>query len=417
MEDEEMEVEGFYVVHEVDLDYEYDAPWFFDFTREESLAEARQVERWFESAKSYPPSPFVGNLFLRDKSLLGSYNTSLSNGSGGVREVCQVIQASMEGEMKGHMILDGGIFGIIQNEGLPDITDHRKGLNKGSRFCTRELSGQMIRKATNSIKSRSSTLMKPTASMLAKQNKLSQVSSSRSNMQTNRTKERIMYTSGTETQAAKRHKIEGGHVLKAVEAKLPINFTHKASKKDGVINNTHVKLRITVPREPDLETVQGHQRIKPKNIDEMDGSTGVVRRFKARPLNRKILDAPQFPLSQKSIPRLPEFRLFHLKTSERAMQHTFASSSVHYTESNKELSNNGGISVQENGNNWAERISALGSSRKDGFNFKSHPLNKKILSRNFQEFSFHTGRRTEHDLPIELFNKGSPFFWLLFSCP
>ncbi|KAK4751765.1 hypothetical protein SAY87_020563 [Trapa incisa] len=419
MEDEEMEVEEFYVVHEIDLDYEYDAPWYFDFTREESPTEATQVERWFESAKSYPPSPFVANLFSRDKILLGNAIASLNNESGGSREACQVIQ----GEMRDHMRLAGGIFGIMQSEGLPDTTNHRTGLNKGSGFCTRELSGKMITKAKNSIKSRSSTLMKPTACMLAKQNKLSQVSSSRSNMLHGRSKDRIMCTYDTESHAAKRQKIEGGHVMKAIEAKQPINFIHKAPKNDGIIDRTpHAKLRITIPREPDLETAQRAQRTKPKNSDKFDGST-VVRRFKARPLNRKILDAPQFPLSQKSTPRLPEFQLFHLKTSERAMQHTYASSSAYSNESKKELSNNDGHSVQENGNNGAGRISLLGLSRKEGshlFNFKAHPLNKKVLSskgdlgifRNTKrgttvpiEFSFHTENRTEHDLPIELFNK------------
>ena len=53
-----MEVELVYVAHEIELDYEYeyDAAQYFDFTREETPAEAREAECWFESAKSYPPS-------------------------------------------------------------------------------------------------------------------------------------------------------------------------------------------------------------------------------------------------------------------------------------------------------------------------------------------------------------------------
>lgn len=53
---EEMEVELVLEAREVDKDYEFEAPMFFDFTREESLAEARAAERWFDSAPSYPPS-------------------------------------------------------------------------------------------------------------------------------------------------------------------------------------------------------------------------------------------------------------------------------------------------------------------------------------------------------------------------
>lgn len=41
---------------EIDLDYEFDAAQFFDFTRPESISEAQEAERWFESASSYPPS-------------------------------------------------------------------------------------------------------------------------------------------------------------------------------------------------------------------------------------------------------------------------------------------------------------------------------------------------------------------------
>ena len=57
-----MEVEGevaeelVFEAHEIDLEYEFDAVRFFDFTREETPAEARDAEIWFESAKSYPPS-------------------------------------------------------------------------------------------------------------------------------------------------------------------------------------------------------------------------------------------------------------------------------------------------------------------------------------------------------------------------
>lgn len=56
--DEEMvdEIAEPFVAVEIDLDYEFDAVRYFDFSRDESPAEARQAELWFESAKSYPPS-------------------------------------------------------------------------------------------------------------------------------------------------------------------------------------------------------------------------------------------------------------------------------------------------------------------------------------------------------------------------
>ncbi|PNX55722.1 cell cycle regulated microtubule-associated protein, partial [Trifolium pratense] len=45
----------------------------------------------------------------------------------------------------------------------------------------------------------------------------------------------------------------------------------------------------------------------------------------------KILEAPSLPLPKRSTPHLPEFREFHLKTTERAMQHTSATSSSHHS--------------------------------------------------------------------------------------
>lgn len=65
MEEEDMEIEHVFVAHEIDLDYEFDAARFFDFTRQETPAEARQAELWFQTARSYPPSrPYISFLFL-----------------------------------------------------------------------------------------------------------------------------------------------------------------------------------------------------------------------------------------------------------------------------------------------------------------------------------------------------------------
>ena len=55
--DEEMEIEPVvFDAYEVDIEYEFDAARYFDFTREESFVEACEAELWFQSAESYPPS-------------------------------------------------------------------------------------------------------------------------------------------------------------------------------------------------------------------------------------------------------------------------------------------------------------------------------------------------------------------------
>lgn len=52
-----MEIEHqVFVSDEIDLDYEFDAARFFDFTQQEPLAQARQAELWFQTAATYAPS-------------------------------------------------------------------------------------------------------------------------------------------------------------------------------------------------------------------------------------------------------------------------------------------------------------------------------------------------------------------------
>lgn len=41
---------------QVDLDYEFDAPRWFDLAREEAPLEAAAAQQWFAAAPDYPPS-------------------------------------------------------------------------------------------------------------------------------------------------------------------------------------------------------------------------------------------------------------------------------------------------------------------------------------------------------------------------
>lgn len=60
----EIEAPQVFVAHEIDLDYEFDAVRFFDFSVEETPAQASQAQLWFQSAGSYPPSRPFSPLFL-----------------------------------------------------------------------------------------------------------------------------------------------------------------------------------------------------------------------------------------------------------------------------------------------------------------------------------------------------------------
>ncbi|KAH9777537.1 TPX2 importin domain-containing protein [Citrus sinensis] len=409
--EEEMEVElPVFEAREIDLEYEFDAARFFDFTREESFAEAREAELWFESAPNYPPSPFVAKLFLREDILLENVNTSpktkvtsapendSDNGMGAECSITNVEDTDCAGMIK-------GIFSNLQSGNLQKVPNQLLNLTTGEQCAA--LSNSLIglefydhishdkvksnAKSAKKAHSRSSTLMKPTTSHLAKQNRPVQVGNSRFQMQLVQSGDRSLCNSSlVESQAAKRQKLEGGHL-----------------RKDGTIdkNSLHARLRLTIPREPDLETANRAQRIRPKVIAEQENISATAHRFKARPLNRKILEAPTLPLPKKSMPRLPEFQEFHLKTLERAMQHTSAisSSSLHCTASDKSLQElDKASAVLGNGNREFERPSGMNTVKQDGcdvmHNFKALPLNKK-------EFNFQTERKVRPNPPVELFSK------------
>lgn len=51
-------------VEEFDIDFEFDAPRFYDFSKPELDSETEETELWFESAGNYPPSRKIICIFL-----------------------------------------------------------------------------------------------------------------------------------------------------------------------------------------------------------------------------------------------------------------------------------------------------------------------------------------------------------------
>ncbi|XP_008238684.1 PREDICTED: protein TPX2-like isoform X1 [Prunus mume] len=430
----EMEVEQVFMAQEVDIDYEFDAARCFNFTREETPAEARRAELWFESAKSYPPSPFVTRLVLGADILRENVNISPKSRAventndgecdmGGGEEVC-----AMDVNNRDCGGMNRGIFGNLQK-----VLNQPHGTGTGMTFYNHLAGDKLKGKSKSSVKPsfpRSSTLMKPTASQLAKQNLKPQIGGSRFQMLHFENNEKsLCSSSGVESQAAKRQKLDGGHLHKDVtDTKQQTNLVHKVPKKDETFDKTtaHAKLRLTIPREPDLETASRAHRIRPKNASVLEQVTSAHRKFKARPLNRKIFEAPSLPLPTRSTPKLPEFQEFHLKTMERAMQNTSAvsSSSDCFNDPEKGLDKRSISTVAENGNRESRRPSTVDGPKQDGNEvmqkFKARPLNKKILSSKGDigvfwnnkrettvpmEFNFQTERKNQQFPPTDLFSK------------
>ncbi|KAJ0903703.1 putative TPX2 central domain-containing protein [Helianthus annuus] len=269
--------------------------------------------------------------------------------------------------------------------------------------------------------SRTSTLMKPTASQLAKQNQERLMDNFRFQKSGNN-------SSVVESQAAKRQKLEGGHLCKVTDTNQQANFVHKAPKREGNVDGNlgHGRLRITVPRPPDLATAQRAQRIRQKDNGGNEHVATRAHGFRARPLNRKIFEAPSFLHQKRSVPQLPEFQEFHLKTTERAVQNTAAgpsTSSCCNINSKTPQKPTFAFGV-ESSSRGSKRPHVTGAPKQEDcetiHRFKALPLNKKIFSSkgdlgvfrsNKREttvamvFNFQTEKRAHHAPPVDLFNK------------
>ncbi|XP_030932519.1 protein TPX2-like isoform X2 [Quercus lobata] len=99
------------------------------------------------------------------------------------------------------------------------------------------------------------------------------------------------------------------------------------------------KLTLTRPKEPEFETAQRVRSVRIKSTAELEEEMmAKIPKFKARPLNKKILEAPTLPAIPRSAPQPPEFQEFHLETMARA-NHNAESASVASTEMSNQNNN------------------------------------------------------------------------------
>ncbi|XP_061355574.1 protein TPX2 [Gastrolobium bilobum] len=89
---------------------------------------------------------------------------------------------------------------------------------------------------------------------------------------------------------------------------------------------TKPKLTLTRPKEPEFETNQRVRPTKVKSTAELEEEMmAKMPKFKARPLNKKILQTTLPPMP-RSTPQPPEFKEFHLETLARAHQNADSAS-------------------------------------------------------------------------------------------
>ncbi|XP_078448000.1 protein TPX2-like [Wolffia australiana] len=389
---------------EVDFEYEFEASKYFDFCRPESLLEARAAELWFETKGGYPPSPFISKIDLglvnlaEDQHIPPDCNNVVNTSDASFSEDGFCLELHTVEESEGDGVLE---------------FESSKISKYSSKFNAKT-------PAKLPVAGRS-TLMKPTASHLAKSNVPKNIKSTKQNLA--RSKNSSTQNSDSScldecdgtNQATKRQKLDGGHSRKVHDLKQPMHLVHKNSqKKEQNEGNPGIRRpKITIPKEPDLGTARRALRSRPsKSKEESQAPTSTI--FKARPLNRKILEAPTLPLHQRSTPGLPQFQEFHLKTSERAIHHA---SSIQIK--------NGAIWPQPHAsahdrlqpNPSVSHMKYLGDNLRRGqcktelFNVEARLLSEKVLSRSKKEktkpleFNSGTEKQWYQALPIDFSDK------------
>ncbi|XP_037423489.1 protein TPX2-like isoform X1 [Triticum dicoccoides] len=383
VEDEEkdgvmvMEVRWF----EVDLDYEYDAPRWFDLAQAEAPAEAAAAELWFATAPSYPPSPLIAMMLAEDLGLpnLRSITVADIEAVRCPKPSQRCSGATEQSIYRSHVPNEGRIpsYGASKHERKP-----------------------VTRSAVKGSLSKGSTLMKPTASQLARQHKQLEVKNavpSKKSVGVRSDRSTISSNDCTQ-QAGKRQKLEKGHLNKDV-ATNQHELIHKAHEKN-VISSSYdratvlPKLKITVPREPELATKLRAERSRIQRLV---------------PSNSKQLNRRDPACTTQSAPTRKVVQPFRAHQHAN-IQHVNVAPKTPVCSSNRATS--------------LHNIDKTSEDDRDGttgtFKFKALPLDKKILASRgdigvFQtakrnptvpkEFNLSTSRKSKQPPLSELFNK------------
>uniref|UniRef100_A0A0D9WLD2 TPX2 central domain-containing protein n=1 Tax=Leersia perrieri TaxID=77586 RepID=A0A0D9WLD2_9ORYZ len=370
-----MEVRWF----EVDLEYEFDAPRWFDLAQEESPVEKAAAQLWFASAPSYPPSPLIAKMLAEDlglQSLRSTVNVDVSHSSKSSHECSSGAE---------HMI-------------------HRPHESNEGRTLGYQVPGNQrpgSRTIGKGTVSKGSTLMKPTVSQLARQNRKPEVKkSTESKKSVGMRSDRSTMSSNDGTyQAAKRQRLERGHLNKVV-ATNQIELIHKNHEKGIMnINSDHAtvipKLKITIPREPELATKLRAER---------------SRILRAVPTNSKQLN--------KKETRLPS--MTQAASIRKVVQPSGRNDHQHASVPRCAFGSNVPVCTSNHPRHLDNTCKKPNECRDDLFKFKARPLDKKILASKgdigvFQstkksstvpkEFKLSTSRKSKQAPLSELFNK------------
>ncbi|KAH0931215.1 hypothetical protein HID58_008332 [Brassica napus] len=310
-----------------DIDFEFDAPRFYDFSKPELDLETEETEHWFESAGNYPPSPFSLNLscIFDDKHL----------------KIPKPVTDKY----------NGFIYYNQTANNLPKSTQKSK--NK-----------PFLRK--------NSTLTRPTASLLARQNKPLDIYSvqllTRCQRSLGRLESKIspsILLSVPQTQDTKRQKLESGF-LRKISRLEQTPFVHKVPKKLS---------KVTVPKEPNLKTAQRatRQRFKANSAPEQ------VARFSST--MTKTVRVQESSSHKKSTPGSQDFQRFQLRTSLRAKERSSSAKNAPMDDPTHSLMSKSVVSRN------SRRVKESHSSKTNSqvYESKISHLESKVVPRKFGE--------------------------------
>ncbi|KAM1054474.1 hypothetical protein ACFX2I_001819 [Malus domestica] len=286
---------------EIDMDYEFDAPKFYDFTRPESDWEAEEAEEWFRSAGGYQPSPFLEKLL----------NWQKENHPEPVKTSAESKDVEVTRCSNPNNCMEAEVSAAVDNNDK-EFSNHMAQDTPKAKLKSPGKSPHL---------SRSSTLMKPTASQLAKQNHHREVHSNRLLRRVAKKLGKLDEKSQNSPPPTKRQKLEAGYVRKVAEQlKHQPLWLHKVAKKVGADG---ARPKVTVPKEPNLETANRARRRTRLMPNQENNQKQVASPFNSQIEIEIIHRAPPWPSPKKSTIPATEFQVFRLRTSARAMQQTF----------------------------------------------------------------------------------------------
>ncbi|RID58866.1 hypothetical protein BRARA_F02130 [Brassica rapa] len=262
---------------EFDIDFEFDAPRFYDFSRPELDSETEEIEFWFESAGNYPPSPFSPKCNWKLEPL---------------KQITNIISETKPVEIS-KPVIESGL--------------NRKDQYNGFIYYNQTVKDVSKTKPKSKTKSCcSSTLTRPTASLLARQNKPLDVYS-------------VQLLTRCQRSLAK----FGGNLSPILDSKLQ-NQDTKRPKLEAKVSrvNSNKRSKLTVPKEPNLRTAERSERHRSKvNSETEQNAKSRISSSKRNATNNNINVEPcSTPLPKSNTPRSQDLQVFGLRTLLRAKE-------------------------------------------------------------------------------------------------